>query len=81
MNNNARIFIIGALSVGAAYFLYMAYKKRQESGETAKTDKVIPPEMPPKEPPFACPEGEVLCPNKENVCYNPTANYIVSPCM
>lgn len=73
--------IIGALSVGAIYLLYMAYKNNQESSVVKKEPK--PQDLPeaPKEPAFACPEGEVLCDKKPRTCYNPSARYIVDPCM
>lgn len=74
-----KLFIV-ALSAGALYLLYTAYKKSKEE----KPKEVTPPdeiaEMPPKEPPFMCPEGEILCAAKEKTCYNPAANYIVDPC-
>ena len=75
-----RNIIIGALSVGAIYLLYMAYKNNQES--LGKKEPKVPnvPSVP-EEPAFACPEGEVLCDKKPRTCYNPSARYIVDPCM
>jgi len=75
-----KLFII-ALSAGALYLLYTAYKNNQEQ----KPKEVAPPnnadgETPAKEPPFACPEGEILCEKKEKTCFNPAAKYIVHPC-
>lgn len=69
--------IIGALSVGAIYLLYMAYKNNEES--SVKKSSNLP--TVPEEPAFACPEGEVLCDKKPKTCYNPSAKYIVDPCM
>jgi hypothetical protein len=67
-------FLIIALSAATVYLLYTAYKKKEEKTEAP----VIPPT---KEPSFACPEGEILCDKKENTCYNPSAKYIVDPCL
>lgn len=73
-----KLFIV-ALSAGALYLLYTAYKKSQEEKEKEVKPQDVA-EMPTKEPPFVCPEGEVLCEGKENKCYNPAAKYIVNPC-
>ena len=70
--------LIIALSAGALYLLYTAYKKNQE-----QKPEVAPPDLASdkaKEPPFACPEGEILCETKEKTCYNASAKYIVHPC-
>lgn len=73
-----KLFIV-ALSAGALYLLYTAYKKQQKPKEVAPPSDVAG-EMPPKEPPFTCPEGEILCDTKEKTCFNPAAKYIVHPC-
>ena len=65
-------FLIIALSAATVYLLYTAYKKKEEKEA---------PVIPPTKPTFACSEGEILCDKKENTCYNPSAKYIVDPCL
>jgi hypothetical protein len=74
-----KLFIV-ALSAGALYLLYTAYKKNKEQkpADMKPVDKDIVET--PKEPPFVCPEGEILCDTKEKTCFNPAAKYIVHPC-
>jgi hypothetical protein len=71
--------LIIALSAGALYLLYTAYKKNKDNPKAVAPSDVVA-EMP-TEPPFACPEGEILCEKKEKTCFNPAAKYIVDPCL
>jgi len=73
-----KVIIIG-LSAAALYLLYTAYKKNEALSVKEKPEATPEPDVP-KEPPFVCPEGEILCENKEKTCYNPAAKYIVNPC-
>jgi uncharacterized membrane protein YebE (DUF533 family) len=72
------LFII-ALSAGALYLLYTAYKNNQEQKPKVASPNNADAETP-AEPQFACPEGEILCESKEKTCFNPAAKYIVHPC-
>jgi hypothetical protein len=68
-----KLLIIG-LSAGALYLLYKAYiKKDKKPVEPKAEDKV-------EVKPITCLEGEIICPTNINVCYNPTAKYLIDPC-
>lgn len=69
-------FLILALGAGAVYFLYKAYEKGLFE-MPQKNEPIQPPETKAE---ITCPEGEILCPDKQ-ICYNPSAKYIVDPCI
>lgn len=69
-----KLLIIG-LSAGALYLLYKAYiKKDVKPVEESKAEDKVQEKL------ITCLEGEIICPTNPNVCYNPTAKYLIDPC-
>ena len=70
-----KLLIIG-LSAGALYLLYKAYIKKDVVKPVDETKAEYKVEV----KPITCLEGEIICPTNPNVCYNPTAKYLIDPC-
>jgi uncharacterized membrane protein YebE (DUF533 family) len=66
IKNQKILSVIGVLGLG--YVAYILYKNKKNKPLTALTQTTS-----------QCPIGEVICPNGIT-CYNPTINYLVSPC-